>query len=328
MADSTSESKVYSAFRADFIKLRGQHKLINKVTNPNLKLPLTFGTEPERKEAQNAIYGGAFIRAFVKWDAFVQDFLEETFLKVIELITSKAQPPKEATKLLEKAFEEWHKEQKKLSPPQTPQQLSVQLVLEQDKWKRILEDRAKKACKGCTPVFHGEKGITKYLERLFLNEVNLAEELLEPGTIKLNCIINKPGVKLDSEPFLNIDNPKALETVTRLLYGVRCVLAHSKYAKTFLHGALSDFPDQSVFLKQMVGSDPLAAEQFYTFYTRAESVYKKSPEVILQIYYCDILNLQRFILQMASRLHNTVVKLIEDHYGGLHVWKSVLLDSY
>ena len=320
MADGTSvESKVYSAFREDFIKLRGQHKLINKVTNPKLPLPSTFGSELDRKEAQYAIYGGAFIRAFVKWDAFVQDFLEETFLKLIEIITSKSQPPKQASKLLEKAFEEWHKEQKKLLPPQTAQQLSVQLVLEQDKWKNILDDHAKKACKGCTPVFHGDKGITKYLERLFLVKVDLAEELLKLGPIKLSCIINKPSVKIESEPFLNVNNPTALETVTRLLYGVRCVLAHSKYEKTFLYGALSDFPDQSVFLKQMDGSDPLAAEQVYTFYTRAEAVYEKSPEFIIQIYYCDIVNLQRFILQMASRLHNTVVKLIEDHYG-LQVW--------
>ncbi len=126
-------------------------------------------------------------------------------------------------------------------------------------------------------------------------------------------------------------NSTALETVTRLLYGVRCMLAHSKYEKTFLqpHGALSDFPDQSMFLNQVDGSDPMAAEQFYTFYTRAEAVYEKSPELVLQIYYCDIVNLQRLILQMASRLHNTVVKLIEKHYGGLHVWNTVPSpDSY
>ena len=42
----------------------------------------------------------------------------------------------------------------------------------------------------------------------------------------------------------------------------------------------------------------------------------------LRIYYCDIVNLQRLILAMTARLHNTVVKLIKDQYG-LPVWETV-----
>ncbi len=310
-------SKVFSDFRDDFIKLRGQHKFINKLTFPKLQLPPTVDDPGEtfRREAQFAIYGGAFISFILKWEAFVQDFLEETFLKLIELITSGLQPPEEAEKLLEHVFKEWHTQQKK---SKTPQQLSFQLVLEPDKWKKVLEDYAKKVCKEChvTPVFHGNKGITNCLKKLFMIDVKLAKKMLESRPIKFQCIINGPPSPSD----LTLGNADALENVTRLLYGVRCVLAHSKHERTFDSDALSHFPDQSVFLEQMGGSNP-ASNQFYSFYTRAEAVYKKELDC-LQIYYCDIVNLQRFIMQMVIRLHNTVVTLIKDHYG-LPVWKMV-----
>lgn len=322
-------SQVYSAFFEEFVNSRGHHKLINKVTNPKLEIPLLrdLPDKDKRKEAQFAMYGGVFISVLVRWEAFVQDFLEEVFLKVVEKITSEQHPRKQAAKLLEKAFEDLHSNSKQ-QPKTCAQKFGVKLALDPDAWKMILNDYAKKACKGCTPVFHGNNSITKYFKQLFLpyadadRGIDLAKEMLSQWNpnhpIQVGCIINT-GEKLTKEPILDIDNQEALMTLTRLIYGVRCVLVHPKSEKTFVHGALEKFPDHSLFSQQMGRSEKLAVNQFYTFFQRAEAAQKAGDTSHLQIFYCDIVNLQRYILAIAARLHNTVVKLVEDEYG-IKVW--------
>ena len=319
-----AKSEVYSAFLEEFMKLRGHHKLINTISNPQLQLPqgVSF-PEGDRREAQYSVYGAAFTSILAKWEGFVQDFLEEMLRKIVSFICEKepSQLNEKQAELLEKALEEWHKGQKK----PTAQQLSRELIVDQDKWKDILRSYAAAAFKGCAPVFHGDKGIAKTFKQLFLIDVKFTEEMLNQWKphhpMKLACIINGP--KPEKEPILDMDNAESLETIAKLMYGVRCVLVHPKNDKTFNIGALSDFPDESTFSKQMGRSDPRATRQFYTFFTRAEAVYRKSAESNrLQIYYCDIVNLQRYILLVAARFHNTVVKLVENHYQ-LRVWQSV-----
>ena len=324
-----AKSEVYSAFLEEFVKLRGHHKLINTISNPQLQLPsqVSSFSEGERREAQYSVYGAAFISLLAKWEGYVQDFLEEMLRKVVSLICEKepSQLNKKQAELLEKALEEWHKNEHKGQKKPTAQALSRQLIVEQDKWKDILQSYATAAFKGCSPVFHGDKGIAQTFKQLFLIDVKLTEEMLSQWKplhpMKLACIINGP--KPDREPILDLDNAESLETIAKLIYGVRCVLVHPKNDKTFNYGALSGFPDESNFSKQMGRSDPRATRQFYTFFTRAEAVYKKTAEPNrLQIYYCDIVNLQRYILLVAARFHNTVVKLVEKHYQ-LHVWQMV-----
>ncbi len=41
-----------------------------------------------------------------------------------------------------------------------------------------------------------------------------------------------------------------------------------------------------------------------------------------EILHCDVVNIQRLVCLLASRFHNTIVELIEEHYG-LHIWNEV-----
>ncbi len=282
---TTTRSKVYSTFHENFLELRGHYVYINDVTNPKKRSDTKCNvTMAQRTDAQKVIYDGAFIAAFAKWEAFVQDFLEET-------------------------FEELCKHQRNL-------------VLSPDDVERVGKTYY-------VPYFgNNVRSISKYFAALFpdTRTDDLAKKLLNSTPIKVKCMIK--GEQLSESPFLNIGNPSALKTITQLLHGVRCILAHSKCGRTFSTGVLSEFPSKESFLEQMAGSNPTAAdkstaEQFYSLYERADAVNNNTTQPNrLNIYYCDVLNLQHFILKLSSRLHNTVVRLIKDHYT-VRVWDLV-----
>ncbi len=287
MADvaTVEPSKVYSAFLKDFKELRGHYVYVNDVTNPTHELCSKYYVNHEqRKDAQKVVYEGEFITAYAKWEAFVQDFLEETREKL---------EPSLATVDVEKVG------QRKYSP-----------------------------------YFHtnAKRSINKYFAALFKNNGealfennDLTRQLLDWNSpIKAMCIINNEIKKVhgngpDESPFLNIGDPNALESITRLFYGVRCVLAHSKCDRTMSgNGILSGFPSEEVFKEQLVGSDCMVSEQFYSLYKRADALYRKTTSLNhLKLYHCDVMNLQYFILKLASRLHNTVVRLIKEKYQQL-----------
>ncbi len=380
---SSRSSKVYHTFRADLDTLKIQQYILNTLTNPSNWISKPSSSEDihdSAKQAQYAIYEGAYLRVFLKWEAFVQDFLEEVFQEVCSHLISNLptlNPDGKAldkgTQLLDKAFEQWQREAA-LSP-------SVQLVLDQEKRKTLLKEYAIKACTGCTPVLHGKRGIGKYLARLFMVDGSPAEKLVKekspqrsqrikpdksdldvfsdcpkskpsgeskpvsddvaqkilqskmwPGPkqdkskiipILMDCIIDK---RIGGDEYqLKIDNREALIAITRLIYGVRCVLVHSKHNQTFeaSGGALYNFPDKIAFFDLLGGSNENAKKQFYSLYERVLTMHtNKSRTVGDEILHCDVVNIQRLILLLASRFHNTVVELIEEHYG-LHIWDEV-----
>lgn len=372
-------SKVYSSFRADLDTLKTQEYILNSMTNPS-----RWKTPADAKQAQYAIYEGGYLRVFLKWETFVQDFLEEVFHEVCNylIFTMPSLDPEnkafdKGTKLLDKAFENWEKEQDiQLS-------LRVQLVLDQDKWKTILKDYAMKACTGCTPILHSKRGIAKYLNSLFMHDGytvekkdkkcpklqrtkpdeseldrvhkspkskplsavklscdEMAEKILQskvwPGPksdkskiipICMDCIVNQRiSAGGDASRYkLKIDTPEALITITRLIYGVRCVLVHSKHDQTFDQsgGALYEFPDKEAFFALLGGSNENAKKQLYSLYERVSSMHaNKSRKDGDEILHCDVVNIQRLVCLLASRFHNTIVELIEEHYG-LHIWNEV-----
>ncbi len=209
-------SKVYSTFRADLDTLKTQQCILNTLTNPSNLNPSSSDDIHDAKQAQYAIYEGAYLRVFLKWEAFVQDFLEEVFQEVCNYLISNLptlNPDDKAfdkgTQLLDKAFDQWQTE--------GDLSLRVQLVLDQEKWKTILKDYAIKACTGCTPVLSGKRGIGKYLARLFMIKMvdgSPAEKLVKEKSSQRSQRI-KP------------DNPE-LPPFTALLYPSNAFFTNSR----------------------------------------------------------------------------------------------------
>ncbi len=202
--------------------------------------------------------------------------------------------------------------------------ISVQLMLSQEKWREILRNFSDNVLQGCKPLFRSlgcndhTPDISTYFQNLFDCNVSLAESLLKSGPIRFDCIIYESRKK---EKFPLITEAAALKTLARLLYGVRCMLAHTNHSKTFgKTGALYDFPKKERFKELMGDSNPEAVDQFYNLYSRAEAVKVKQAKGVRdgsihpQIFHSDIVNLQRFIIVVAHRFHNTVAELVKNRY--------------
>ncbi len=219
--------------------------------------------QSEVVHAQYSIYSGAYINFFVKWEGFVQDFLDETFRKMVECITSKEHPPQEAAKLLSKAFEQWKPES------ESEQSLSVQLLLNPEKWREILRDFSDNVLQGCMQTPFRSLGynvhtpdISTYFQNLFDCNVSLAESLLESSNSFRLHYLSFRKIEKDGKFPLIITEAAALKTLVRLLYGVRCMLAHTNHSKTFgKTGALYDFPKVERFKELMGESNPEACSR-------------------------------------------------------------------
>ncbi len=330
-----SFSKVYSEFCRDFLQLKADHSMVNKMTKP------TDGTTSEKKDvtseknAQHAIYGGFYLRAFIKWEAFVQDFLEETYLETINreiyrLVNQGQQPSENGTKLLQNVFKDIS-----LSCPtvQQPRDNTLeQILVDHVKVTKVFRDHIKHKIKGCGPTLDKIKGYLKTLLDINVDDVDLRNLLLNgspteslskknPPQFNYHCIIRKK--KETDNFFVRINDPNGIQILVNLLYGVRCVLSHSNHRKTFEHGIFSEaeFKDKPLFLKKMGKSDLEATEELYSLYTRAKDVYTEKTSTF-QIYYSDIVNIQRVITLLVSRFYNTIVRLVQKHYD-LCLWEMI-----
>ncbi len=293
-----------------------------------------------RKRARSTINRGAYMNLFLLWESFVQDFFEETFRKLIKQLTDKEQVPIEASEIFEKAKQcevnrrkAENEEKKEKVSENFEDELANELEKDTTKWKQILKDYCEYRISRCTckPYFPSEEkkksknrvcDISDCFDRLFLcGEGSLMNYSLvnSEDPILFDCIVSSDKYEGEKCPLI-INSKEALVAITKLLYGFRCVLSHSHSSPTFESGgALYNFPkEEAEFLKLMPDKSKKAAKQFYEMYRSAkkenENEKKKQSKIPCFPWYCEIVNLYRFICVMVHRLKIVVVEVIKEKY--------------
>ena len=164
----------------------------------------------------------------------------------------------------------------------------------------------------CRPLF---SDILSYFEKSFLFEGAslLSKFLAEPICFKC-IVIDKVYKENQTDDFtLIINKEEAYVTITKLLYGFRCMLAHSNGSKTF-RSTLKKFPTEAEFMKLMhEDSSSHAIKQFYELYKEANKANKGEISSCYP-WFCEVVNLYRFIVVMVHRLHNVVVRVFQTEY--------------
>ena len=302
----------YESFKERFIKGRKYNKV-----NNNLRNVFQGDDDMSQREFQSMHGRNAVVNILATWEAFVQDMFEEvTDILLYEITNCQdiSRLPEKPQSLIEEAFK-W-----KFSNNPKPKDC-MQLVCGQMKWKEILEEYMQFRLKDAldvTPIFISGEGIDKKLNHLLLCKANVSSVLIEQGPLKHWFIWDG-----QEESQLVVTNNESLNAILRLYYGARCVFAHGKSEKTFRKGVLRDYPQaqdiedregNTAAIKEKTGVNWEIAERLAGLYYNV-NVYKHDAYVS----YAAVVNLQRFIMVLSSRLFFAISKILFDEYN-LKVW--------
>ena len=266
--------------------------------------------EDGRPVAQEFIRGG-IVRAWVAWEAYISELLEEAFWKAIELggtCGSAAELKAEPIRFLK---ENW--------PESDTLECLAKLNAKEDSLEDKLKDHLEKILRPMAPVFAGRLGINKVFSRLFDKEI---EDI--PSRI-LMMLPKNQGFEC---PFQFSDNTCAslvirekdgIRDVLRLYYGMRCVLTHGCVEKT-LKGCLREFPEKPEDLKvqglNLKSGDPSDKVSKYLTSLYHKIVAEKK-NVLIE--YADLVNMRRFLKLLAIQLM-CVLKLWFHTSFNVHIW--------
>ena len=261
-----------------------------------------------RPAAQEFIRGGV-VRAWVAWEAYISELLEEAFWKAIELDRTCGFAAEPIRFLKEK----W--------PQSDTQDCLAKLNAKEESSEDKLKDHLEKTLRPMAPVFNAgrQPGINKVFSRLFDKEI---------GDVPSRILMMLPKYEGFTCHFQFSDNTRALlvikeqdgiRDVLRLYYGMRCVLTHGCVEKT-LKGCLREFPEKPEDLKvqglNLKSGDPSDKVSKYLTSLYHKIVAEKK-NVLIE--YADLVNMRRFLKLLAIQLM-CVLKLWFHTSFNVHIW--------
>ncbi len=110
------------------------------------------------------------------------------------------------------------------------------------------------------------------------------------------------------QPHLRIKDPVALNDITRLYYGLRCVYAHGGNLEK--HQILKDFPEESDLSNSLGDQQKKIAKRLCGLYSCIAEHGRSA-----RINYLHLVNLQRYLMVLALRLFQAIRRAIYDMFG-------------
>lgn len=268
-------------------------------------------------ECDTEFYRGAVIRVMAIWEAYVYDVLSEGF-----------------DVLLKVGVDTWKKTQtavqnalrRRLKVAGTKDKpwevIAYNAITEKDALQTLLREHRQHALKNTTPVFGPlSKGtsIDASFLRLFdppSKDSDAAEGARKKSESKSDCI---PGITdqnfeyhtgdVSGSKKVHFDDPKGLHNVSKLYYGLRCVLCHGDPSSTLDEGVLQGFPDgDSLFITK---GDDAKGEVEKGIMRLYEDIKKDKRETTVD--YITVLNMLQFVEASARLLRKGVVTWIKEH---------------
>ena len=315
MAESTAtlNKTVHDLFIEELTVLHQVQRDLNSLTNHKKS------DHPDAKATQKQHYRGAFVTVFVLWEAYARDVLEEGFIKLRDLMCKLS---------LDELLENVHR--KELLEQALRKKGINQIRDDPRLWKEVLSEHMTKISPGFSPTFSVKAtgaDICGCFKKLFLIEENIPDKIANDATpITLRCLGDCPKDKKPSiQPVLTIKSAEALCCVSRLYYGACCIFAHGRKEPTLgKRGVLHEFPKTEGALGSILGEDtnyPVVSDLFYLY----KSVKDQGRNASIRFYY--IVNLERYMALVGSRLYNAIGKLVSDHYG-VTIWDKVEESSF
>lgn len=341
-AKPSEQSRAYHDFREEFELLIKYHRIANEISDPKLHLEVSDHpryTLEDLRAVQMSNYQDAFIHVMVKWEAFVPELLQEALDRAIKQICDEGYPSlstNDYRHLLRGKASSHYDGEKTLKDTERHRQMRIRggtSLLASDGpeqkpyvWKTSLEDYTEFSLRYCAPVFHGLAGIDEKIRSLF--ETKTISQDMTRSPIRFTCIMDSPTQS--DLPVLEIANHNALIDMTRLLYGVRCIVAHGKsegmLTITQKGGALYKFPTLENFKEELGNnSSSILVESFYNLFQQAKDKQNGAPH--FKMCNSDVVNVQRFILAIASRFQNTIRGIFYEYYG-VTIWERVEEPSF
>ena len=242
-----------------------------------------------RPAAQEFIRGG-IVRAWVAWEAYISELLEEAFWKAIELGRTCGVAAEPIRFLKEK----W--------PQSDTQDCLAKLNAKEDSWEDKLKDHLEKTLRPMAPVFNAgrQAGINKVFSRLFdIEDVPSRILTMLPKDKRFMCPFQFSD---NTGALLVIKEKEGIRDVLRLYYGMRCVLTHGVIEKT-LNGCLREFPEKPDDLKvqgfKFKSGDP--SDKVSKYLTRLyHKIVVEKKNVLIE--YADLVNMTRFLKFLAVQL--------------------------
>ena len=339
-AQPSNRSRSYEDFSEEFQLLIRHHNIANEISNQQLhSTDHPRYTVDELKAVQMSNYQDAFISVMVKWEAFVPDLLQEAFDKGIKQICEEGYPSlstNDQRSFLRGKASDYYDSEKAKKDDERQKKMSIRggtTLLAADGpeqkpyvWKTSLEDYTEFSLRYCTPMFQGIAGIDAKMRALFATKT--VSQVMTRNPIRFHCILDGPmPSKL---PVIEIANPKALVDMTRLLYGIRYILAHGKSEGTLTiterGGALHEFPELEAFRGELgENTSTELIDAFYHLFQRAQE--KQNGSIHFKMSNADVVNVQRFIFTIASRFQNAMQGIFYEYFGVM-IWDKVEEPSF
>ena len=245
-----------------------------------------------RPVVQEFVRGG-IVRAWVAWEAYISELLEEAFWKAIELGGTCGCAAEPIRFLKEK----W--------PQSDTQDCLAKLNADEDSLEDNckLKDHLEKILRPMAPVFVARQlGINKVFSKLFDKTFeDVPSRILTVLSLKDKDFRCPFQFSDNTSAWLAIKEKDGIRDVLRLYYGMRCVLTHGCMEKT-LKGCLREFPEKPDDLKVegfTVYGDPSDNVSSYLTGLYHKLVAEKK-NVLIE--YADLVNMTRFLKRLAVQL--------------------------
>ena len=232
----------YDDFKSDLQRRKGNYSVLNNMFHPrDGQLP----QQHKPSEAEMEYIRGGIVSVMATWEAFMQDIMQEALDIVID------SAGKESSEMPFKClFKRWpdcekvvKRSLKNRISTLNPETVAYDLLLEREQaedphWSSLLKEYLESILRKVSPVFGGPNGIDGAFSKFFCPEtkLTLSNRIIALGEISYDFRINK-----SSTSQIKIDNVDTLIDTLRLYYGIRCILAHGKPAKTDT-GVFKEFP--------------------------------------------------------------------------------------
>ena len=263
-----------------------------------------------RPVVQEFVRGG-IVRAWVAWEAYISELLEEAFWKAIELGGTCGCAAEPIRFLKEK----W--------PQSDTQDCLAKLNADEDSLEdnSKLKDHLEKILRPMAPVFVARQlGINKVFSKLFDKAYeDVPSKILTVFSLKHEDFTCPFQFSDNTSAWLVIKDKDGIRDVLRLYYGMRCVLTHGCVEKT-LKGCLREFPEKPEDLK-VQGHHSKSGDRSEKVSKYLTHLYHKivAEKKNVLIEYVDLVNMTRFLNFLAIQLM-FVLKLWFRTYFKVDIW--------
>lgn len=315
-----NEEHLFDGFKKNLKDLKKAQHQANNATN--------YKTNPSSsKETQKQVYRDNIVALFAVWEGYVSEVLKVGFRKLVDrmvkLTIEELRQNDNRERLLRQILQERHRSL----------DLSRYEHEHDDSWKDELQEYSKTVTSNISisPVFafpkrSGDRSINQVFGKLFLIDKDVAEEMVESPGIQIGCIVRFEGPdRPTSARPLNLASANALSHMSRFYYGARNVFAHGDNQRTFgKKGVLHEFPDTIDDLKSILGTetDGMVLNDLERLITRLRDDGKQAKPN-----FSHVVTFQRYLEVIASKLANSMRKLVFDSYG-LTIWEEVQEPSF